>query len=418
MNIAKEYRLSRSKKLNIRALCLFTFSVCIILLSSCYRTKKEQKVHLSPDCFQFDVIDSLSLVREVENAHLAFPDIVRCNNGRLILVYREGEGHVEPSGRIVAQWSDDKGKTWSEPRTIINTPGVDDRDPSISLGTDGMLHLVFFRYVRNQSENLPRAISQVYYSVGNPETIEFSEPIKLGFDSLVLTDANISDSIFWSYPDGNSIYTRAVSAKAVESNGEWVVPIYGGNPAVIDTAGNWISPASRISIFRSEGAKWTEYMVNQELLKKVWLQEPCILIIHDSLWVMHIRTARGSKPFGKGMMAQSFSYDAGKTWTAWYYLGFYGHAPYLHKCSNGLIISAFRWLDEEFESATTAFMWSADSCITWSDVRFIEAPAAWDCSYPSIQEVGTDSLLFVFYSENGSKIKSSLYHVKQKDVQK
>ncbi|MBU0486590.1 MAG: glycoside hydrolase [Bacteroidetes bacterium] len=384
------------------------FLLVSALFSSC---SGDQNAKPKPTCtYQFEAIDSINTIRQVENQHLAFPDIQLLPDGRIVMVYREGDIHVDKSGKIVMQISSDKGKTWSEPATVIDDPESDDRDPSISYGNDSLLRIVYFRYVRNIKTDLPKAISQVYFATSDKSLVSFPNSIKTSTDSLTLESAFVKDSLYWCYPDSTPIKTRGVSSRAIEDNDHWIIPVYGGNPAVTDTTGKWISPCSRISFIEGNEKKWTERYVNEKLLQKVWLQEPSVLKITNSLWVMHIRTAKGN-PFDNGMMAQSISNDGGITWSAWFYLGFTGHSPFLFKCSNGLIVSAFRWLDKDFKNESTAFIWSADSCMNWSDVVQVEPAGSWDCAYPSIAETGKDTLLFVWYSENGTKLKARNYRI-------
>lgn len=48
--------------------------------------------------------------------YLAFPDVIRAANGRLVVAYNEMDKHVRPDRRIlVVRTSDDSGRTWSPP---------------------------------------------------------------------------------------------------------------------------------------------------------------------------------------------------------------------------------------------------------------------------------------------------------------
>lgn len=73
-----------------------------------------------------------------------FPNAIWLGDGRLLLVYREGSGHVRSVGRIVAVRSADDGATWSEPRVVVDTL-LDDRDPMLTQLSTGDLLLMYFR---------------------------------------------------------------------------------------------------------------------------------------------------------------------------------------------------------------------------------------------------------------------------------
>src|SRR5262245_6889241 len=62
-----------------------------------------------------------------------YPTIVTLPDGRLFLNWSAQDGKTF---RIVGTFSNDDGKTWSEPETIIDTPGCDDFDPNIVLTRD------------------------------------------------------------------------------------------------------------------------------------------------------------------------------------------------------------------------------------------------------------------------------------------
>ncbi|KKN80810.1 hypothetical protein LCGC14_0326160 [marine sediment metagenome] len=82
--------------------------------------------------------------------YCAFPGACRMADGRIIVVFYNGTGHVtrtdqrKGGGAIAYTISGDEGRTWSEPAMLLDTE-EDDRDPSISLLRDGRLMLSYFR---------------------------------------------------------------------------------------------------------------------------------------------------------------------------------------------------------------------------------------------------------------------------------
>jgi len=74
----------------------------------------------------------------IPGRHLAFPGIARLPDGQLAAVFREGEGHVCPYGRICMTLSKDGGRNWSAPFVIWDTV-TDERDPSIQTLPDGRI---------------------------------------------------------------------------------------------------------------------------------------------------------------------------------------------------------------------------------------------------------------------------------------
>jgi hypothetical protein len=73
-----------------------------------------------------------------------FPSAIRLVDGRVLVVWREGLGHVRSVGRIVAAESADDGQTWSEPRVVVDTL-YDDRDPMVVQLAGGDVLLSWFQ---------------------------------------------------------------------------------------------------------------------------------------------------------------------------------------------------------------------------------------------------------------------------------
>ena len=106
--------------------------------------------------------------------NFCWPSIARLQDGRLITVASGLRmNHVDPFGKVVACFSEDEGKSWSEPIVLINTP-LDDRDAGILPYKDGFLLLSF---------TCDREGLQFYYnrSEGHPDT---EEKCKLYLDAM------------------------------------------------------------------------------------------------------------------------------------------------------------------------------------------------------------------------------------------
>ena len=96
---------------------LFLLLTAIILLivfcaQSNSQSGKKQKVCQD---VKFTLIDSSFIIRKLDSGHIAFTDVVRMQDNRQLLVYREGLTHVDTSGKIIKHFGSADGKTWSEP---------------------------------------------------------------------------------------------------------------------------------------------------------------------------------------------------------------------------------------------------------------------------------------------------------------
>jgi hypothetical protein len=86
----------------------------------------------------------VSITRTIQGQLPYFPSAVRLADGRVLVVWREGLGHVRSVGRIVAAESGDDGRTWSEPRVVVDTI-YDDRDPMVVQLANGEILLSWFQ---------------------------------------------------------------------------------------------------------------------------------------------------------------------------------------------------------------------------------------------------------------------------------
>ena len=71
-----------------------------------------------------------------------FPVMTRLQDGRLAAVFRGGAPHIGRGGRLDWITSSDSGKSWSKPRTLVESP-EDDRNPALGQLRDGTIILAY-----------------------------------------------------------------------------------------------------------------------------------------------------------------------------------------------------------------------------------------------------------------------------------
>ncbi|GAB3431123.1 sialidase family protein [Flindersiella endophytica] len=114
-----------------------------------------------------------------------FPNACRLGDAErtILLLAREGVSHVDPSGRLVLTSSRDNAKTWSVPRVVHDSPG-DDRDPMISQSSTGR---VFLNWFTSDPGRIGAEIgAYVAYSDDGGRT--WSDPLRIG-SAMSGTDA-------------------------------------------------------------------------------------------------------------------------------------------------------------------------------------------------------------------------------------
>ena len=77
-----------------------------------------------------------------------FPVALQLRDNRIAVVLRGGAGHVGIKGRLDIVFSDDAGRTWSQP-TVVNDSPLDDRNPAFGQSADGALVVAFWRAAKD-----------------------------------------------------------------------------------------------------------------------------------------------------------------------------------------------------------------------------------------------------------------------------
>ena len=360
---------------------------------------------------KFNVPEEASTVAD-DSGHFAFPDVVRLESGKLMTVYRNGGTHADKSGAIIVSLSND-GVNWGEPDILLDDPAIDDRDPSITVFSDGRVGMNWFKY-RYPADYSEPWVHHLFFAVSDKSGLKFGEHIQVDGGVFDYSETAVMDEngIWLDDENGNEVTVAASSSSMVEDGEKIIIPGYFGN------ALNWQSmsktPKTRVVLYESSdgGKTWTPNEVKAEIDEKTWLQEPALLKVTDKRWILHVRTGVGASPSNKGDLVQSVSEDGGKTWSAYKSLGFVAHAPELLKLENGVIISAFRWLDwgTSVNREAVSMVYSLDGGETWSDLIEILDCGKAECGYPGMVELPGNKILIVYYTPGGKSIESKIIY--------
>lgn len=340
--------------------------------------------------------------------HLAFPSVTALADGRLLLVYRQGTSHVDDTGRIMKQFGTSDGLTWTDPEVLYDEPGVDDRDPSATVLPDGTVLVTYFQYVTTTVSGASLSLHQIFGGRSTDNGATFGPFTAISDGPMEAPGAHLSDGL---WVDGNEdpIWVHACSSPAVSGAARIRLPSYGGQ--ALNLADLADAPRSRISIWETtdDGATWSETPMNPTALPTVWLQEPALLDLGQGHLVMHARSADDDSPGSPGALLQATSADDGATWSDWTPFTFVGHAPDLLRLENGVLLSAFREINDAFTQEWVSFIHSETDSATWSPVQRVESCGAAECGYPSLVELPGDRLLMVFYTAGGATIDGVIF---------
>jgi hypothetical protein len=350
-------------------------------------------------------------IASTSTQHLAFPSVTVLSDKRILLVYREGASHVDSSGRIMKQLGSADGSTWSAAEVLHDEAGIDDRDPSVRTLAGGDVVLSYFQYSSKSVGGSTLTLHHIFFgrSTDQGKTLGSLVQVDPGSMSMTSSEASIDAQGHWVDSKGEPIQVRACSSPIVEIGAKLYLPAYGGNTLNLKDLGD--ATPSRISLFVSgdKGKTWTEEGIAPQEATDIWLQEPSLLSVDGKALVVHLRTAQGSSPSNAGYLSRIASKDGGKTWGDYSDFSFIGHAPDLYRLRSGVILSAYRGLNDTYSAASVSFVYSLDQGATWSKPIVVEDCGAVECGYPSLLELDGGKLLVVYYAEGGAALKGAIY---------
>ncbi len=346
-----------------------------------------------------------AVVVEAGSDHLAFPDVTRLSDGRILLVYRRGATHVDTTGRIMKVFGGADGVTWSSEEVLYDEPDIDDRDPSVTTLEDGTVVLNYFQYLK-----LSAGVTLHENFVGGSldDGATFSAFEKVGPGPMAVDNPTLQDGL-WVDDQGEPIWVNASSSAVVSHGGELLLPNYGG--MALNLGNLATHPRSRISLFWAPGlgSGWTETVVEPDLATDTWLMEPALIELPNGRLLMQVRTAEGTSPGSPGNLWQTLSEDGGQSWSPYEDLGFIGHAPELLRLHNGVLVSAFREINDAYTKEWVSMMYSLNDGETWSDRIQVRDCGASECGYPGLLELEGDVLLMVYYAPGGESVDAVVF---------
>jgi hypothetical protein len=311
----------------------------------------------------------------------AFPDVCRCANGDLLCVFYAGYTHISlpkpelPKGaRVCSVRSSDDGRTWGPAQVVADTPW-DDRDPSITCLKDGTLVCNWFTYYgdyREPQPGKPTHFKELWLAFSRDHGLSWGEPRQV--------------------PVGEQHYWGASSPIVELADGSLLWPIYREyqNPLRV-----WSAMLRSIDGGQTwSGPHWVDEANPDN-------DEPAVLELPSGRVLCLMRNNGGDS------MWWSESRDRGLTWTPAQTVGFPGHAPYLFRSADGVLLMGHRL-------PGTSLHWSLDDGRSWDGSLLLDPCIG---AYPSLVGLRDGSVLCVYYEEGeGSSIRGQRLRVTRDGV--
>ena len=311
--------------------------------------------------------------------HVSFPTPIDLTP-ELLKRYQEGgfpaDIDAPTGGRALVSRSTDNGQTWSQPITLVDTPG-DDRHPCVVEHPDGTLVCVFF-------------VIDNWYGYERP-------PAGRNKNSRVASIRSTDGGKTWSQPifmpSPFTYYDRMCGKPVILPDGDILLSTYGKE--------HWHG-AEQLGLYRSadRGQSWK--FVNRLEGSVGALDEPAVTRAADGTIVMIAR------PHGE----IAFSTDAGQHWTSPRPFGIQMVAPCLMTLRDGTIVCIFGWGG----TGGLQIMWSDDRGKTWT-VPARDRGFTLDNSvyvYGIGQEMPDNSIYVVYYDPAGRQRKTAIWGLRLK----
>jgi sialidase-1 len=335
------------------------------------------------------ILETKVISQDAEHYH-GWPTMARRKDGELCLVWSGGrQAHICPFGRVEWMTSRDQGKTWTWPRTLLDSD-LDDRDAGILETSNGTLIVSTFTSLayepvlakaeRGEGPKWLRGETLAAWQTAHARLSDQERREQLGSWTLRSTDGGIT----WSSP---------LRCPVNSPHG----PIALKDGRLLYVGKELWTPDERIAACESvdDGATWRRLggipTRGSDNAKQSY-HELHAVETASGMIVAHIRNEKSPSA---GETLQTESTDGGKTWSEPHPIGVWGLPSHLLKLADGRLLMTYGYRRVPFGNQARV---SADAGNTWSEPITISGDGAGiDLGYPSTVQFDDGSLLTVWY---------------------
>jgi len=249
-----------------------------------------------------------------DSTYECFPSLARCRDGRIVLAYRESDGHKAAKyTRVIVRVSDDNGASFSERKVLIATEQTDGvllkyNCPKVQQLSDGTVLVICDRYPTPPGE-----------LTGG------------GAESRVVFFTSSDNGDTWSQPRDTGVHGIMPDEVVELPDGDWLMATQ-FKPSDLGFIAQCVSRSA------DKGKTWGA-PVTVAAVKGLHLCEASIVRLPVGELVCYMR-----ENSGKGLPAyKSFSHDGGKSWEGPYETMMGGcHRPVAHMTRSGKVLVTYR----------------------------------------------------------------------------
>jgi hypothetical protein len=340
---------------------------------------------------------STKVIEPSRTAYIGWPTLMRRKNGQLLLVASgTRESHVCPFGSVQLFRSNDDGKTWLLPQTIMDTP-TDDRDAGILETAAGTLLATTF------TSNAYVSVLEKARSAGNWD----AKRLALWEAAAArITPAELQATLgTWMMRSTNGGITWSEAYSSIVNSPHGPIALQDGT---IFYAGVSLWKEDRFVgavVSQDDGKTWRKLAAiptrpgddsaNYHELHAVEAPSGKIIV--------QVRN-HNSTNFRETLQTEST--DGGQTWTMLHSIGVWGLPSHLLRLRDGRLLMSYGYRRKPYGNQARI---STDEGRTWSPPMTISAdgPGS-DLGYTSTVELSDGKLLSVWYEKMADSTKAVL----------
>ena len=348
------------------------------------------------------VIHETQVITDSPDIYCGWPTLTRRKNGQLLVVWSGGrEQHVCPFGRVDMMRSDDDGKTWTWPRTLIDG-AIDDRDAGVLETEKGTLLVTTFTSLAYEDYELKKALANRGGANAWPsEKLERWLRVHRRLDN----DARRQELGQWMIrsTDGGVTWSPRYSSIVNSPHG----PIQLADGRLLYAGVELWSESRDVGVCQSlddgQSWQWLAKIPTREGDDLKNYHELHAVEADDGRLIVHIRNHNTKN---KSETLQTESTDGGKTWSFPKSIGVWGLPSFLLKLRDGRLLMSYGYRRKPYGNQARLSM---DHGLSWSPPMTISQDGiGHDLGYPSTVELEDGKLLSIWYERMANSPKAVL----------
>lgn len=349
-----------------------------------------QQTHVLATKAYPELVNTHELQHEVLYAngfrHVHPADLIKLQNGELLMMWREGTEHISDDGDVILLRSKDGGKTWGGRQPIAAIKNSDEREGcGVQLRDGAIVVGIFYNNLYNPDGT---------YSSNHKPLL--NEKNRLGAYIITSTDNGHT----WSEP--NYIDTTGMPFRNIEGPTDAPIEMPDGSifMAVIgyNFEGDEGNRSSVMLRSNDKGKTWKYYSViaSDKGNKLGGFMEPGIVRTKSGRIVAAMRNHAG-----ENAIWATYSDDDGKTWAPVQKTAMIGHPVDLIQLSDGRVMATYGIRPGRHTTpGGIRACFSRDNGKTWdisTEVQLRNDFFNWDIGYPESMELPDGRVLTVYY---------------------